>query len=475
MLSLCSQFFDFLNQENIRYCHWKSNEHLDKALDGKTDLDLLVHPDDKPAFQAALEQFDFKLILSPKDKQFPGLEDYLGFDDETGAFVHLHLHYQLILGQKYIKNHHLPLEKLFFRNLVDRQGVHIPCAELELILLIIRAHLKVDVLSLAKHQVKDLLRQPYTAFPRDIEDELVALHGLADPSRFEALLVESGLPLSHDQCLTFLQRLSNGKLRAYQIWSGYRLILEQLYPYQRTTGLAVKLSYFRHFIKNSAVVRRFRDPGRKTLVGRGRFFALVGADGSGKSTLIKDLNGWLSWKMAVDEFYFGIPKNLVGRATSLTTRILHKVGLKRAESFILDLYWLYVARYRSSVSDRIAESLKQGTIVISDRFPMSEFRAMKEPMDNPRIGESRRLFGKKLRHIEEAHYARIQSPDRIFVLQVELEELRRRKSDLGVEQHTTKALAVNSVSPSQSVCPVDANRPYDAVLLSLKRRIWQAI
>jgi len=29
---------DRLHRENIRYCHWKSNEHVDAAVQGKTDL-----------------------------------------------------------------------------------------------------------------------------------------------------------------------------------------------------------------------------------------------------------------------------------------------------------------------------------------------------------------------------------------------------------------------------------------------------
>ena len=87
MLEICKRFFDALNGDGIRYCHWKSNSHLDAAVEGRTDLDVLVSPADKERFEQQLVAFDFKQMLSPPDKQFPGFEDYLGFDCETGRFV----------------------------------------------------------------------------------------------------------------------------------------------------------------------------------------------------------------------------------------------------------------------------------------------------------------------------------------------------------------------------------------------------
>ena len=34
------------NAQNLTYCHWKSNIHLDKALRGDEDLDVLIAPKD---------------------------------------------------------------------------------------------------------------------------------------------------------------------------------------------------------------------------------------------------------------------------------------------------------------------------------------------------------------------------------------------------------------------------------------------
>src|SRR5690606_39950604 len=40
-------FLSELDRRGVRYAHWKSNEHLEDALRGETDLDLLVDPGDR--------------------------------------------------------------------------------------------------------------------------------------------------------------------------------------------------------------------------------------------------------------------------------------------------------------------------------------------------------------------------------------------------------------------------------------------
>ena len=41
-LKLAASLFVDLADKDVRYVHWKSNEHLDAALRGETDLDLLI-------------------------------------------------------------------------------------------------------------------------------------------------------------------------------------------------------------------------------------------------------------------------------------------------------------------------------------------------------------------------------------------------------------------------------------------------
>ena len=42
MLTLSKILFSKLNENQIEYCHWKSNRNLHKALNGEEDLDVLL-------------------------------------------------------------------------------------------------------------------------------------------------------------------------------------------------------------------------------------------------------------------------------------------------------------------------------------------------------------------------------------------------------------------------------------------------
>jgi thymidylate kinase len=475
MLELCKQFFATLNEQGVRYCHWKSNEHLDKALLGKTDIDLLVDPAHEDRFCEQLKVFDFKEVLSPSDKQFPGLLDYLGMDPDSGRLVHLHVHYRLVLGQKYIKNHWLPVEKLVLDNLETRLGVRVPTPEVELLLLIIRAHMKVDLVSLLKHFVKDLLRQPYTAFPNDIERELRELVQRTDRDAFSNILDQSQLPVPLGFCEHFIDKVERDGLRSFDILAGRYHLLWRLRGYRRSVSAVTQLLYFKQFILNASIARRMMTPPKKTLPGPGRCVSLVGADGAGKSTLIRDLSTWAGWKLETRIYYFGIPKNAIATITSTMRRGVRKLGFDSAARMIADCFWLYVAAYRRNMSRRIDADLRAGKLVITDRFPMKEFRSMPEPMDNPRIDPGRGPLRKWLGQIEQRYYEAILEPDRIIVLKVDLEELRRRKSDLLAETHRLKAEAVNAVAASDSRIVVDAGQPYEKVLLAAKRVVWGAL
>ena len=54
MLKSIRDFLDSLDKAGIRYCHWKSNEHLDASATGDTDLDMLFSATERTALEAVL-------------------------------------------------------------------------------------------------------------------------------------------------------------------------------------------------------------------------------------------------------------------------------------------------------------------------------------------------------------------------------------------------------------------------------------
>lgn len=463
-LRICVEFFDFLNSDGIRYCHWKSNEHLADALSGTTDLDILVAVADKDRFEDALTAYQFKSIVSPPWKTFPGIEDWLGFDHASGQLVHLHLHYMLVLGEKHIKNHHLPLEPFILSHLRTLHGVSVPVPEVELLLLTIRSSLKLSTFSLLAFCI-GAARWPY---PAGVIREFEFLLQDYDTDLFKSTLRESQLPLNESCIVIFLNEMKEKRLRPSTVISIRFRIFRRLRQYRRHGLLRSRLLYSAEQLRNLMIVMRLIRPRKKRMSGRGRMFALVGADGSGKSGLLKSLQEWMGWKVETRGFYLGAPKDLFSKVFCRIT--FGPAGRRgRVRSALVSLWWVTVAARRYRIWSRAQVWAGRGGISITDRFPLTEFRDMVEPMDGPRIAGT----NGRLTELERWYYARIGRPDLIFVLKGSIEELQRRRPGQDIGEHERKIEAVNGLADGCDMESVDCNRPCAEVLLDVKRRIWR--
>ena len=91
----------------------------------------------------------------------------MGFDAETGGLAHLHVHYALILGQKHVKNHHLGIESRFLDDVRTLGPLRVPSAEMEMLLLVIRANMKLSRLDLLRYVARTAEREKCITSKRD--------------------------------------------------------------------------------------------------------------------------------------------------------------------------------------------------------------------------------------------------------------------------------------------------------------------
>ncbi len=458
-LALCRSLFDRLDAEGLRYCHWKSNEHLGAALAGRTDLDLLVAPEERARLDAILAALGFKTVVSPPERRFPGMSDRLGFDRDSGRLAHLHLHEQLVVGGRWAKNLHLPIEGLLLSDVAQVEGVRAPSPELELLLLAIRAPQKVSLPRLARRWRRDGAKTLPSSLVREF-DHLVAR---IDDERFRALLGKTGLPLDADRLLGFARAVAARSVTTPDIARARRYVLRALGAYQRAPAWRATLDALRAWALASAARRGWVAPRRKRLPGRGPVVALVGADGAGKSSLAEDLRSWLGWKLEVAPAYFGIPK------ASRRYRLLRWASRRFGAAWLEGKRWRLVACHRVRESRRAERIAARGGVVVADRYPLPSLWEPPEPMDGPR------LVGGRGAARERALYDRIPPPTRAFALRTEPAVLRARKDDLDPEVQARKARSVNALAPSDAVAVVDGNREYPDVLLDLKRGIWDLL
>ena len=143
-LAVLRALFARLEAEDIRHCHWKSNEHVDRSLVGATDVDVLVDRAAMAPLTRILTELDFKRFVVKPGLGYPGIEDYVGFDQASGALTHVHVHFQLTLGEKFLKGHRLPWEELYLTTRVKDEalGLYLADPALELVVLVVRAAMK---------------------------------------------------------------------------------------------------------------------------------------------------------------------------------------------------------------------------------------------------------------------------------------------------------------------------------------------
>ncbi len=479
-LNLSIRFFAYLQSENIRYCHWKSNIRLPEALAGETDLDILIHSEDKERFESALKHFDFITMLSAQESSHPGLENALGLDFETGELLHLHIHYKLILGEMYIKNHHLPIESFIFQNCKYLSGVCVPIPEMELFLLIIRAHMKLTNSAILRR----MLIGRKVLYPPDILSEIDYLIKTCQPERFEEIVKGSGLPLPAIFMKKTFQLFAHKNVTPTDTIRIRRKIFQGLAPYRILPALSSKFQFlYRQFRRNSLI--NLVWPGNLCrLPAEGKMIALVGADGAGKSTFAEDLSRWLSWRLRTNNIYFGGPKSGLCPILMLCERILNILNnffkiifLKRicegARQWLGVYRLLLAARARRRLYRKAVKKTGKGEIVVFDRYPLPEFKSLKIGLDGPEIRKVYGHLGARAADLEENVFSFIGQPDLTIFLKVSLLELRSRKPDVpSFDQHKLTVESLQKIRTRNGLAIIDGKRAYSDVLSDIKKLVW---
>jgi hypothetical protein len=114
-------------------------------MTGSTDLDILVEKSASLKINQILSEMGYKCFTATPYRTYPAVEDYLALDKETGKLVHLHLHYELSIGEKHLKGYCLSWESLVLSNrqLNTEYNIYVTDPNVEMTLLIVRAALKI--------------------------------------------------------------------------------------------------------------------------------------------------------------------------------------------------------------------------------------------------------------------------------------------------------------------------------------------
>jgi len=308
-LRIVRELTSALHAARLSYCHWKGNARLREAVLGLRDLDVLVDRDGALALSGILATVGFKRFASSPWEAVPALEDYLALDADTGRLVHLHLHYRLTVGERFLNGYRLPWEAVVLstRQFDATTAMYVADPHMELLLLIARQAIRLGPID----RIAGWLGRPCVSALTG--SDLRSLAARTDPHRLaglsEGLLGKEATRLLLDivsgepsyRRLRTLKRRALPPLSAYRTYTPAGAVVRQGMRF--LVGLALAL--------NRRILRSLVIPGR-TLSSGGLVIVFEGEDENERATLVDRIAAWLTWKLDVLVLH-GRPRN--GRAT----------------------------------------------------------------------------------------------------------------------------------------------------------------
>ncbi len=502
MIGTVRKLLNSLDDRSIDYCHWKSNETLNAAVHGETDLDILCSAKDGQSFREALNTEGFIRLNDVAFTGYPGIENYVGYDSETGRCIHVHLHFELTLGTPFLKEYVTSWAPYVLdRHITDSEhGIPITDPAIELFLLIVRYSLKI-------RRTNPIARRSYFEGFMDEYDWLAAradeseigeiAHELLNPTaakRISALIENK--PTIHG--LVQIGSPVRSELDAYSTYSPWS-----------TTPIALGRKGFRGIGKLNREVLNRPYPSRRKLPSSGIEVAIVGIDGSGKSTHLSALQDWLSWKIDIHSVYFGSgdgPSSLLRyplkklnelRGSSRASGSTHsqnssnnREGFQehsdrendssdRKKVGVLKAIWaVLLAREKQKKRRRATRARNRGMVVFMDRYPQNQFENINDgPLLASWIDANSKLLS-RIAEWERKIYANLHdhSPDLVIKLKTDPEVAKERKPETSMSNLKRKAEIIDSLEYEDSrVVIVDTHRDIDTVLNTIKTEVWEEI
>lgn len=494
MLSIFSELFDDLHDQEIRYCHFKSNDHLEDGLCGNTDLDILVHKDDASKIVRILLQNGFKRTVAGFGVRNHAREGYLGFDHHSGKLVYIDLHFTIIIGKNRIREYaldHWSHHFLAHRIKDENTGVFIVSPNHEFLLLLTRAAIKIRLRDTIRHYLG------IEYFNSDWKKQYDWLQQRYDKN-------------NNLECLQdfFFQSVSEKFLELYSKYPSFDQLRYLRKEFRRSHFGSLKYGRLSSFVGmffkeangalcflNRKYLNYYLPLSRRTLATGGRFIALIGVDGAGKSTQIKLLSDFLSWKLDVSEFYLGAGDGSASwhrRCLKFARRLFEKQAKAGSHTqhmqntdnrqgtikSIAKILWgisLCIEKNRKLRSSH--RQAKRDVIVISDRYPQHNVIGFNDgPLLNKYLGSDfypLKLFSKWESKIYSGEI--YGSPDLVIKLVVPPDVSIARGQSESLEYLDRRIKAVNSICFSNfcKTVTIDASSPIDEVAINIRRHVWE--
>lgn len=491
-IAVVAGLLDALHAKGINYCHWKSNEHLLASMTGDTDLDVLFDMSQRQEVEHLLHEKGFKKFDAIRQKQYKDIVDFLGLDFETGKLVHVHTHYKLTLGEPFLKGYQLDLEDKILDSKVwdDEFGIYRSHPAFELVLLYLRESLKLRtrdiILMHAKGKINynDFILKEYRWLKERTNDEEVkgVLKQIFKSPSEELVKLFTGEFNRRE-----LLKLAPILRKEFQYNRMYSPLQARMVRWYRE-GVVVFSRKITKIFNIAVLSKRINPRG-------GIVIAVIGADGSGKSTVTTSLRQTFATKLDVFRIYFGRGDGKSSTSRKMLTSIKGKGDKKsgrsnaggatnRKPSFAKTIYKsmeaLLVAREKTNNLRLMSRAKNQRALVICDRFPQYQIMGYN---DGPLLNHLKTSANPLFRYVasrEERVYRNAEKslPDLVIKLIAEAEIVEARKpGETSLEKLDAKISGIKQLQFSEpcKVLTIDASIPLQEVLMKVRKAVWDLL
>ena len=231
-------------------------------------------------------------------------------------------------------------------------------------------------------------------------------------------------------------------------------------------------------------------PWRRRAPGGGIVVALLGVDGSGKSTAVRAVQTWLKAEIDTMPVYFGTGDgrpSLVLLPFKLLVPAITRLSASRPKgsshgnvtnrppglAYTLGLaLWASVLAWEKRLKLKAARrGADRGLVVISDRYPQDQIVAFNDGPLLPRLA----WIPGSLRRFEARSYAlaRQLQPDLVIKLRASPELIAQREPTMDREVIMRRTSELDQLAfPGTRVVCLDAAQPAADVARAIKREIW---
>jgi len=494
--SLTQVLINRFNQEEIVYCHWKSNIDLAKTLEGELDIDLLVSNNSFALATEILMDLGFKPAVSKWGPNPSGIFHYYGYDPNQNDLVHLHMFTRVLTGESFLKSHLLPFEEMLLGNTCSYNGLTVTSKETELILFVLRMYIKyssfLDVIRLLKSDKK-------------VREEARWLKDGSDMKKVIILLDKYCPVVSEDTFNACLDAILSGAPYPKK-WKLSRRIRRSLRIYRKYSFPGWLFGHIQ--LLTGTLVKKIRkQKGSKILVSGGTIIAIVGADATGKSTMVSETSRWLRRNFVVTTVHAGKPPSTLltapinfllalQRGLKSKTRPVRKLEkdtsskagvaqteIKNLNSLICAIRAVCLAWDRRALLWKARRASANGEMIVCDRYPTNATGMM----DSPRLIEdpTRKGFVASIYHwltrIERNLYRQIPPPDIVLRLSVSLETAKKRNAAREIVDDEMYLLNRHQQAKewfmpgTRSIKNIDTDLALDETLLAVKQAIWSSL